>query len=697
MTNTYKTGNPLGSTAAKDLSDNSSNFDEALNSPATSFSDRFSNRRQSWAGFESQYADLIAGLGYVSLGDYRAGINITTRSQSFLRDGIVYALANDQPLPYTTTGVWADESSKFKVVGDGELRADLANKVNPGLGASLVGNATVSVKSMAELLNCPQREDLVFNLRSFLAGYNKGGDDFIWSPSTPRSQHDGATVVSPTVPFTGSLMNLQAFLSGTGETQPLALGCFVRIYDELTLDMFGAAGGVNNDAIAFNKACQVAVAKNVPLHVPGRYNVAGSAVTTGRLALQGGNTAQLTGNVKYLCTTFPPVADTLVMPTIDAPYFSAYNLAFKAVAGDYALQVQAQLGTSFIDTVTMEGCNFYGALGFRGSNLIGGDMALCTFYNTNIGIDQEGCTNWTYNQVRFRQAAQFGFIAQPTATGERKGGENHKFVNCEWAVCATGARLIRSQWASFETCLFDYCGLPVWATGSLYQKYGKTYFGASLQGSLQQTPGYAAPPTVGTAFYSEPWTSGGLVEPFSWTAIDCEYTNYSPDVNQPLINSSGFSAVNPSARYSQKVEMFGCKLLATGTHSANSLMSIVSCTDLTMVGVVFDSFNRSTSMVAPFTLSDVDEYNISGTDTSACYQDNVRLFSPYERETLNEIITNNEALGLLVKNKSGAISMVVRGVGGDRIDLYAGGALRTVGVGAVNSGGSGFRQLIVPN
>jgi hypothetical protein len=37
------------------------------------------------------------------------------------------------------------------------------------------------------------------------------------------------------------------------------------------------------------------------------------------------------------------------------------------------------------------------------------------------------------------------------------------------------------------------------------------------------------------------------------------------------------------------------------------------------------------------------------------------------------------------------------GAGGDHIALYVGGALRRVTMGAINSGGTGFRQLLVPN
>jgi hypothetical protein len=64
MTNTYLTGNPLGSTSPKDLFDNASNFDEAMNSVGPSFYDRFGKRRETWEGMQKLVTDFLDAMGF---------------------------------------------------------------------------------------------------------------------------------------------------------------------------------------------------------------------------------------------------------------------------------------------------------------------------------------------------------------------------------------------------------------------------------------------------------------------------------------------------------------------------------------------------------------------------------------------------------------------------------------------------------
>ncbi|UNM20913.1 hypothetical protein K0P33_05495 [Pseudomonas sp. ArH3a] len=573
----------------------------------------------------------------------------------------------------------------------------------PGPGLPI--NYVATISTMRNLmLTTPAVDNVEYNLREYISGTSKGGGVFYWSAGTLKSKHNGGTIISPSVPFSGLQAALPAFLAGTGETNPTGSGCWIRRYDDLYGEFFGMCGGAYRDPEAFSAAHKFAAQNFTTLHLNGQYYVAGAQVMGGRMLLQGHNNASLTGNLKYICLTFPPAADTTTPVTDTDPYFDSRGMAWKALEGDFALDVQAQYGDKFIDTCNLNKNKFYGQLGFKGTHLIGGVMSDNDFYTTIAGIIQEGCTNWTYSEQRFRQAARYGMIFRPnTANPGRKGGENHKLSLCEFAVCTVGLRQIRTQWCTVDNSLFDYCGLPVWSTGCLYQKYSDTYFGSSKQGSLESMPGYTAPPTVGTAFFSEPYISGtvaggnAVVEPHSWTAIGCEYVNYTPGVTQPLINSTGFNADQPTGRFSQKVQMSKCKLIAGANHAASQLMAISYCTDVDLDGLVFDSFNKSTTMTDPFFLNTVDTYNVRGTDTYACYQSGVRMFSKYERESLGRLAMVDDTLGLLIQNAAGANCIVVRGSGSDRVDMYVGGSLKSVGVGVTNSGGTGFRALIVPN
>ncbi len=112
----YNTGNALGSTDARDLYDNAAGLDQAMNSLAQRWTDRFGRSRPTWA----------SSGGYYFLGDYDADIEITGFNQVVRQDGEFWKLEAGQTLPYTTTGSWSTDSVDFVSVGDAILRQDLA-------------------------------------------------------------------------------------------------------------------------------------------------------------------------------------------------------------------------------------------------------------------------------------------------------------------------------------------------------------------------------------------------------------------------------------------------------------------------------------------------------------------------------------------------------------------------------------------
>lgn len=149
MTNTYNTGNPLGSTDPRDLYDNASNFDEGMNANSPAFTDRLGVLRKSWSGMEAEFDAAQAGRqaefdaflvasGYVSLGNYAAGLNFTAYNQYMARDGFFYRPA-PSTVPFTTTGTWVggDEDLFVLMPEDAVLRQDLAS-TDPAKGAALV-------------------------------------------------------------------------------------------------------------------------------------------------------------------------------------------------------------------------------------------------------------------------------------------------------------------------------------------------------------------------------------------------------------------------------------------------------------------------------------------------------------------------------------------------------------------------------
>jgi len=165
---TYNTGNPLGSTAVKDLYDNAENFDAALNDPdADHWIDRLGQVRKSWSGMQRQFDGFMAGSaqsfssfmsqsqdefaallissGYVDIGEYAEGLEIESRNQIFRKDGELYRAGAALSLPYTTTGNWSAEGASFVSVGDAALRQELAQPD----GSEKVGFLQVGAGSVA--------------------------------------------------------------------------------------------------------------------------------------------------------------------------------------------------------------------------------------------------------------------------------------------------------------------------------------------------------------------------------------------------------------------------------------------------------------------------------------------------------------------------------------------------------------------
>lgn len=106
---------------------------------------RIGGLKPNWAKVISDanasFQQFLLNSGYEELGDYGPGLNIARRNQIFRKDGEFYRAAASLNLPYTTTGVWLDESSKFVAVGDAALRQELASVTNGG-GSDMISHLT---------------------------------------------------------------------------------------------------------------------------------------------------------------------------------------------------------------------------------------------------------------------------------------------------------------------------------------------------------------------------------------------------------------------------------------------------------------------------------------------------------------------------------------------------------------------------
>lgn len=121
---TFNTGNPLGSTDARDLYDNAENFDRAVNQMTPRWTDRFGVSRRSWAGMAA----------YVDLGDYADDLLVTGYNEIFRHEGEFYRAGVATVLPYTTTGSWSEDGPYFVPIGDAALRQDIAETADMTIG-----------------------------------------------------------------------------------------------------------------------------------------------------------------------------------------------------------------------------------------------------------------------------------------------------------------------------------------------------------------------------------------------------------------------------------------------------------------------------------------------------------------------------------------------------------------------------------
>lgn len=203
---TYNTGNPLGSTAVKDLYDNAENFDVALNTTDTTWVDRgpvgVPRMRKSWDGLQNDIANAILRTGYEFIGDYDSPgeLTFTSGNQVMSKGGEYWRPGPSLALPYTTVNNWVTDQPKFVSTGDASLRQALA----PIAGASLVGGVRRQVDSIASLKTTPARydNDLIRTTGYRSANPGFGAANYRWSAVSTATAND-STVVQVTGVSTG--------------------------------------------------------------------------------------------------------------------------------------------------------------------------------------------------------------------------------------------------------------------------------------------------------------------------------------------------------------------------------------------------------------------------------------------------------------------------------------------------------------
>lgn len=105
------------------------------------------------------------------------------------------------------------------------------NGINVVDFAEIINRPTVSVSSIFELMTSItlKKTASAYLVRGYWPEYSQqGGGYFYWDENRPKSQHNGGTIISPTVVWDGQKTTHKNFIYGVGETTPAGFGCFVR-------------------------------------------------------------------------------------------------------------------------------------------------------------------------------------------------------------------------------------------------------------------------------------------------------------------------------------------------------------------------------------------------------------------------------------------------------------------------------------
>lgn len=188
--NTYLTGNDLGSTAPRDLYDNTSNFDEGMNSPSPSFVDRFKKRRQTWAGMQKLVTDYLESQGFEAIHlTYVDGmpLSVNRPTQLIDRAGLTYKVQLPQAFPFALTGIWATDAPFLSDVSEASIRAELA----ASSGSTLVGYKAPLATAIARTVGA-RLHDFSVTIEDFGGVASASFDN---SPALQAAINSGASLI----------------------------------------------------------------------------------------------------------------------------------------------------------------------------------------------------------------------------------------------------------------------------------------------------------------------------------------------------------------------------------------------------------------------------------------------------------------------------------------------------------------------
>lgn len=211
---TYKTKNPLGSAAVKDLYDNAENVDKFVNDRTKEeLEDRLGVLRKTWHGMEmifSRFIDYITGrgeqavaaIGWQELGNWAVGLAVDNRQKIVYYNGSWYKYLGELEhvitgdSPENDGGVWSavNPTGKWSNIGDAALRSEMGSS-KTGMGAYLSAYqrqwALELISNVATYLNA-EKVNLWEYRHLAIDTIVNGVETINWTPALIQALVDGA-------------------------------------------------------------------------------------------------------------------------------------------------------------------------------------------------------------------------------------------------------------------------------------------------------------------------------------------------------------------------------------------------------------------------------------------------------------------------------------------------------------------------
>ncbi|MCI2234022.1 hypothetical protein MKK42_18170 [Escherichia coli] len=459
---TTPTNNPIPSEDPRDLKFNAGKFDEVMTSDAHYYTDRFGIQRWTIAGFEYTAKEAIRAYGYVTLKSFQLGAPLPnneltlpnqvlqdeTNGEYYRWDGAFPKFVAAGSTPGSTGG---EGPGAWVSVGDASLRADLASA--SGAGKIGYGDTTVeeslNKRVIAAIHNLygytPDRKTTV-NVVSMFDGWSVdstgdylpyGGGDFIFDPDMEKSKHDGAFIISPTVPWDGSLAGRDNWLNKVGETLPSGKGAWVRCTPNRTINIlwYGATRvHADDNTNPINKFINKMLTSNMNGYIPrGKYR-SDERILVDLNISPTRNFGELYGDGAY--------ESVLYSSSTDANAIHFYNT--KGPTGPDCFQGKIS------------------RIGFAASPLSGAAIIFgLEDFSDNFG-------NWSFDQVHFSSDTRIG-----TVTDDRI------VLKLSWLFDCTFNNVVVTGYPNYGKAVeMDKVQFTTWNGGSISNaKYG-LYFGA---------------------------------------------------------------------------------------------------------------------------------------------------------------------------------------------------------------------------